>query len=240
MFDLKTCIKVLPLSLIFVGMITFNNICLNFVTVSFYNVARSLSIVFNVVFTYLILRKSTSLLTCSTLLIVCFGFYVGIEGEVEFSLIGTVTGVVASMFVSLNSILTSWTLPHVSGDKNLLLFYNNFNASVLFAPLLILVERDIIIENIYKFSFISFWVTMLITGVMGFCTGLVTVMQVKATSPLTHNISGTAKAAVQSLLAFYIWNNKATFQGITGLFTVLIGSALYAYVVALPKSDTKN
>ena len=37
-------------------------------------------------------------------------------------------------------------------------------------------------------------------------------MQVKATSPLTHNISGTAKAAVQSLMAFYIWGNKATFK----------------------------
>ena len=47
--------KVLPLSLVFVGMIAFNNICLQYVAVSFYNVARSLSIVFNVIFTYLIL-----------------------------------------------------------------------------------------------------------------------------------------------------------------------------------------
>jgi len=38
---------------------------------------------------------------------------------------------------------------------------------------------------------------MIITGIMGFAIGLVTVMQVKATSPLTHNISGTAKAAAQ-------------------------------------------
>ncbi len=38
---------------------------------------------------------------------------------------------------------------------------------------------------------------MTVTGIMGFGIGLVTVMQVKATSPLTHNISGTAKAAVQ-------------------------------------------
>jgi hypothetical protein len=31
---------------------------------------------------------------------------------------------------------------------------------------------------------------MTVTGIMGFAIGLVTVMQVKATSPLTHNISG--------------------------------------------------
>jgi hypothetical protein len=64
----------------------------------------------------------------------------------------------------------------------------------------------------------------------GFCIGLVTVMQVKATSPLTHNISGTAKAAVQSLLAFYIWGNQATFKGLLGIFLVLFGSGFYTWV----------
>ena len=97
---------------------------------------------------------------------------------------------------------------------------------------------------------------MIITGIMGFAIGLVTVMQVKATSPLTHNISGTAKAAAQvlytahmnhsivhvfinflssikhgqSLMAFYIWGNKATFNGILGIFLVLGGSGLYTWV----------
>jgi len=56
------------------------------------------------------------------------------------------------------------------------------------------------------------------------------VMQVKATSPLGHNISGTAKAAVQSLLAFYIWGNPATVKGIVGIFLVLGGSGLYTWV----------
>jgi GDP-fucose transporter C1 len=44
-----------------------------------------------------------------------------------------------------------------------------------------------------------FWFCMTITGVMGFAIGMVTVMQIKATTPLTHNISGTAKAAFQVL-----------------------------------------
>ncbi len=52
-------------------------------------------------------------------------------------------------------------------------------------------------ENIERLVSPFFWFCMTVTGVMGFGIGLVTVMQVKATSPLTHNISGTAKAAVQ-------------------------------------------
>ena len=38
-----------PLSIIFVGMITFNNLTLKYLGVAFYNVGRSLTTVFNVV-----------------------------------------------------------------------------------------------------------------------------------------------------------------------------------------------
>ena len=225
----KRCLDVLPLSIVFILMITLNNICLKYVTVSFYNIARSLSLVFNVIFTYLILGTNTSLKTCCTLLIVVFGFIIGIEGELDFSMFGTLAGVLASLFVSLNSIYTSSTLPKVDNNKSLLLFYNNYNASILFVPLIIIFEYSIIISHLNKFFSLIFWFSMVISGIMGFAIGLVTVMQVKATSPLTHNISGTAKAAVQSLLAFYIWGNKATSYGIIGLFAVLIGSGLYTY-----------
>ena len=116
-------------------------------------------------------------------------------------------------------------LPKVDGDKSLLLYYNNVNASILFFPLIFLFEWNVrIIHILYyplyealcaymlglffvvtqllnehseKLLSLFFWTAMIITGIMGFAIGLVTVMQVKATSPLTHNISGTAKAAAQ-------------------------------------------
>lgn len=164
------------------------------------NVARSLSIVFNVIFTFFLLGKTTSLFTCLTLLVVILGFIVGIDGEVNFSLVGTVAGVLSSIFVSLNSIYTAKILAKVDNDKSLLLYYNNLNASVLFLPLIVLFETEIIVNNTDKLVSLVFWSCMTLTGCMGFAIGLVTVMQVKATSPLTHNISGTAKAAVQVLL----------------------------------------
>lgn len=68
--------QTLLLSIIFVGMITFNNLCLQYVEVSFYNVARSLTIVFNVAFTYVILGEQTTPMTLGTLLIVVAGFVV--------------------------------------------------------------------------------------------------------------------------------------------------------------------
>lgn len=108
--------RVFPLSIVFVGMITFNNLCLKWVEVSFYNVARSLTIVFNVIFTHLLLGSTTSPRTLGCLGIVIFGFFLGSGGEVNFSMRGTIAGVLSSLFVSLNSIYTKKVLPVVDND----------------------------------------------------------------------------------------------------------------------------
>lgn len=223
--------KVFPLSCVFVAMITFNNLCLKFVEVSFYNVARSLTIVFNVFFSKVILGQSSSSKTLMCLLIVIGGFFIGSHGEINFSIIGTMCGVMSSLFVSLNSIFTKKILPVVEDNHWRLTFYNNVNASALFIPLIFWFEGDIIVsavDNQLKNGI--FWSAMCIAGFFGFSIGIVTVLQIKATSPLSHNISGTAKAAVQSMMAFYLWGNDPTLLGVLGIFTVLGGSLLYTFV----------
>lgn len=223
--------SIMPLSIIFVGMITFNNLCLKYVEVSFYNIARCLTIVFNVVLSHVVLGSSTSLRTAFCLVFVVAGFFMGAKGEVKFSYIGTAFGLCSSLFVSLNSIFTKKMLPIVENDHWKLTFYNNVNAAVLFLPLIAYLEAGTLFNAMGK-QMISplFWAAMMTAGVFGFSIGIVTVMQIKATSPLTHNISGTAKAAVQSMMAFYIWKNPSTAMGISGLFVVLGGSLLYTFV----------
>jgi GDP-fucose transporter C1 len=211
-------------------MITFNNLCLKFVEVSFYNVARSLTIVFNVFFSRVFLGIPTSFKTILCLGIVIIGFLIGSHGELNFSLIGTVSGVMSSLFVSLNSIFTKKVLPVVDDNHWKLTFYNNVNASFLFIPLMLIFEGDIIKGATKQLMSEAFWAAMSVAGFFGFSIGIVTVLQIKATSPLTHNISGTAKAAVQSLMAFYLWGNEPTLLGVLGIFTVLGGSLLYTFV----------
>lgn len=48
---------------------------------------------------------------------------------------------------------------------------------------------------------------MTLGGVFGFMMGYVTGWQIQATSPLTHNISGTAKAAAQTVMAV-VWYSE--------------------------------
>jgi solute carrier family 35 (GDP-fucose transporter), member C1 len=229
-YNLRVAKAVMPLSIIFVGMITFNNLCLQYVEVSFYNVARSLSIVFNVVFTFLILGEKTSFLTTLTLATVVIGFFVGSDGEINFSFWGTTFGVISSMFVSLNGIYTKKILPAVDKDKWRLAFYNNVNASIMFIPLIILSgEVPIIAQHAHLLVSATYWGIMTIAGFLGFAIGIVTVMQISITSPLTHNISGTAKACVQTLLALVIWQNPTTAQALFGVFLVIFGSMWYTY-----------
>lgn len=223
--------QILPLSIIFVGMITFNNLCLKYVEVSFYNVARSLTIVFNVVLSRILLGSSTSVRTGFCLLIVVCGFFMGAKGEVNFTMVGTAFGICSSLFVSLNSIFTKKSLPTVDNDHWKLTFYNNVNACVLFMPLMAYFEaKTLVVAMGHQMLSPLFWGAMVVAGVFGFSIGIVTVMQIKATSPLSHNISGTAKAAVQSMMAFYIWKNPSTVMGISGMFVVLGGSLLYTVV----------
>jgi len=223
--------RIFPLSIVFVCMITFNNLCLKWVEVSFYNVARSFTIVFNVFFSFVLLKISSSCKTVACLGFVIVGFLIGSIGEINFSLKGTIAGLASSLFVSLNSIFTKKLLPVVDDNHWRLTFYNNVNASILFIPLMLYFETDVIVAAANdQLVSTTFWTAMCVAGFFGFSIGIVTVLQIKATSPLTHNISGTAKAAVQSMMAFYIWGNEATVLGVIGIFTVLGGSLLYTYV----------
>lgn len=224
-------LRIFPLSLIFVGMITFNNLCLTFVQVSFYNVARSLTIVFNIFLSWMILGIRSSVKTVACLVIVMLGFYIGCQGELNYSTIGTNCGVISSLFVSLNSIYTKKVLPTVDDNHWKLTFYNNMNACMILFPFVYYYEMDfILLGHVEQFSSGTFWFMITFAGCLGFMIGIVTVLQIKATSPLCHNFSGTGKALVQSMAAFYIWKNEPTSYGVAGIVIVLGGSLLYTYV----------
>ncbi|KAF9815167.1 hypothetical protein SFRURICE_006731 [Spodoptera frugiperda] len=160
-----------------------------YVGVPFYYIGRSLTTVFNVVFSWVLLGQRTSyrcIFCCG--LIILFGFYLGVDQENllgSFSLIGTMYGVIGSLMLSLYSIYTKKVLPSVNQEVWLLSFYNNAYSIFLFLPLIV-------------------------------------------TSPLTHNISGTAKACAQTVLATQWYNETKNVLWWTSNIIVLFSSALYA------------
>lgn len=117
------------------------------------------------------------------------------------SLFGTFCGVASSFFVALNAIYTTRCLPCVDNNVWRLCLYNNFNASILFLPLMIVFGELPTVFSYTKIFDPTFWFAMSMAGLLGFSMGYVTGYQIQMTSPLTHNVSGTAKSYVQTLMA---------------------------------------
>ncbi|KAK6032640.1 hypothetical protein OSTOST_01161 [Ostertagia ostertagi] len=229
----ENLLQILPLSLVFVGMIAFNNLCLKHVGVSFYYLGRCLTTVFNVVCTYLILGQKTSARAIGCCFVIVAGFLMGVDQEDAsgtLSVIGVIYGVLASLCVALNAIYTQSSLPIVGDSIWRLTMYNNLNALVLFLPfMLFLGEFGELLYFPRLFSPV-FWMWMSLSGVFGFLMGYVTGWQIQATSALTHNISGTAKAAAQTVMAVVYFSEIKTFMWWTSNGIVLFGSAAYTYV----------
>ncbi|XP_012281219.1 GDP-fucose transporter 1 [Orussus abietinus] len=230
-FSLDTAKKILPLSMLFAGMIASNNLCLKHVGVAFYYIGRSLTTVFNVIFTYTVLGQKTSIKCIACCGVIILGFWLGVDQEHvlgSLSIFGTIFGILGSLTLSLYSIKTKEVLPLVNQEVWLLSYYNNVYSIVLFIPLMLINGEYHVVRDYDKLNEPFFWLAMTVGGLCGFAIGYVASLQIKVTSPLTHNISGTAKACAQTILASYWFYESKSFLWWLSNFIVLGGSAAYA------------
>ncbi|KAF9134448.1 hypothetical protein BGW39_007063 [Mortierella sp. 14UC] len=230
-FDLDIARKIAPLSVVYVLMLTLNNLCLQLVEVTFYQVARSLSIFFNILLTYTMLRQKTSPAAMLACAIVVLGFFVGSYGETNFSWAGLWAGVGSSVFVALYGIYVKKTLGLIDNNQWRLLHYNTAISIVLLTPIVLLSgEVGEIWISIWFLGDLGFWFLMTVTGVAGFLINTAMFLQIKYTTALTNTISGTAKSCVQTLLAMVFYQNPITAMNGFGIFLSLLGSGMYSWV----------
>jgi solute carrier family 35 (GDP-fucose transporter), member C1 len=71
---------------------------------------------------------------------------------------------------------------------------------------------------------------MTLAGIFGIAIGIVTANQIKYTSPLTHNVSGTAKACAQTVIAVLWFSQFKTVLWWVANMAVLLASVLYSEV----------
>eukprot|EP01095_Lingulamoeba_sp_RSL-Kostka_P006114 TRINITY_DN1892_c2_g1_i1.p1 TRINITY_DN1892_c2_g1~~TRINITY_DN1892_c2_g1_i1.p1 ORF type:complete len:349 (+),score=52.15 TRINITY_DN1892_c2_g1_i1:143-1189(+) len=233
---------VLPLSFIYISMITLNNLCLQLVEVSFYQVARSLTIIFSLIFTYTILNKKTNTQAIGACGIVVIGYILGSVGEINFSLLGSIFGLMSSVFVALYGIYIKKILSKLNNSEWLLLQYNTIIAIVLLFPIVIVSGElsNALTDLRITESYVIF--VNITGGLFGFLINIAIFLQVKYTSALSNSISGTLKACVQTILAFLFFQNPVSFTNLLGIVTVIVGSAYYSYLRYLErlKSQSSN
>lgn len=164
------------------------------------------------------------------------GFWLGVDQEGvagSLSWSGVFFGVLASACVSLNAIYTKKVMPAVDGNIWKLSYYNNINACVLFIPLILVFGELGHLYNFSRLTDLGFWSVMTLGGVFGFAIGYVTGLQIKYTSPLTHNVSGTAKACAQTVIAVVYNSSSKSLLWWTSNMMVLAGSSAYTWVKSL-------
>lgn len=220
----------LSLSAVFTAMIVFNNLCLKFVEVSFYQVARSLTIIFNVIFDFVLLGQTTSLPAMGCCALVVSGFALGNAQELRWSFSGVIFGVSSSFFVAMNSIFVKKKFALVDNNPWKITLYNNINASFLFLPLILFSGEIGVILNSPLTRTVNYWVLLILSGLLGVSISFATAAQIKYTSPLTHNVSATAKSAAQTVIALLVYKNPINVFGGLSVFLVLVASLLYTLV----------
>ncbi len=146
------------------------------------------------------------------------------------SIIGVTYGVCASLSVAAYSIYTKKVLPAVDQNIWKLTLYNNVNACILFIPLMLIFGEIPTVIHFDKLFNGQFWFMMTMGGLFGFAIGYVTGLQIQVTSPLTHNISGTAKACAQTVMATMYFSEIKPFLWWVSNAVVLFGSGVYTFV----------
>lgn len=161
------------------------------------------------------------------------GFLLGVNQEgqtLDISVVGVVCGVLASMSVALNAIFTKKVLPVVDNDLWRLQLYNNANALVLLIPLSVVFGEVSVLQTFQYWTSPWFYVLLAIAGTFGVAIGYVSGLQIKVTSPLTHNISGTAKACAQTIIAVVAYHEIKTLLWWGSNALVMAGSTAYTLV----------
>jgi len=240
-FNFEIAKKVIPLAIVFVGMISFNNMCLLYVEVTFYQVVRSTTICFTIVFTYVILGQTTSQKAIHASGVVMVGFIIGSFGEVHFSWLGVIFGVISSAFVSLYSIYVKKIMAVVNNDQWRLLMYNTILSIFLMLPTIFISGESSGLKEAELLYDLYTWIAMTVTGIFGFMINIAVFLQIKFTSPLTNNISGTLKACLQTVFAILIYRNPISIVNGLGICLVIGGSFWYSQVrYAEMKESQKN
>ena len=226
----------------YVGMLVFNNLCLKSVGVPFYQIARSMTLAFTVLFAMLILRQAVSakvMLCCG---LVVAGFLLGVDQEKlagTLSVRGVVFGLTTSVFIALSGIFTKQALAVVDKDSVRLTLYNNANAFVLLAPVAIGSGQAYSVISLGLLVSRTFVSLLVVSSLLGFLIGWISAVQINVTSPVTHHISANAKAVMQTLIAVVYYSDMKPPLWWLSVFMVVGGALSYALVRLRETAPTK-
>ena len=133
-------------------------------------------------------------------------------------------GLLASLFTALFALNLRAYLSIADNSVAKLTLYNNAAASCIIFPFLFLADEVHEFIYFHQISSSLFWLIMVAAGLLGAVMHYASVLQIEATSPLAHNVSGTLRAYVQLVCA------QVVFQAATSSSSTTATSSRFSFM----------
>ncbi|OII72890.1 fucose translocator [Cryptosporidium ubiquitum] len=235
-----------PASFCFSSTIVLNNACLSVAKLSTYSVAKSTTLIWNVLFQFVLLRIRLPLSTILSCCLIIAGVTVGSLDTSTLAPMAVIAGCSSSIFQALYNTCIARALPKTNNDTSEVLVRNQ-ELSSIFLVVYILVSKELV--NLFMFSpcfnlsspmFLSCWSVFFLTTALAAGLNKFTFMVIGLTEPSTFSVIGFAKAALQTAGGWFIYKDPASVKSVLSVILTLSGSLIYGITRGSKKTETKK
>jgi len=222
---------ILAMTFTFIGVVILNNLLLKHIGVAFYQVARSSTLIFTVIFSRVFLRVQVSPQVVVSCALIVVGFVVSVDQEMlinSLSWLSISYGVLASVSAALSGIFTKRVDRLVKGNSLEISLTNNINSIVLLFPLVISTGQLQFTMSSSYYIDQAMWLRLAVTGVLSLLVGWASIKVISLTSPVTHNMSINAKSLLQTFIAVVVQGESKTMAWWVGNLLVVLGLINYS------------
>lgn len=235
-----------PASFCFSSTIVLNNACLSMAKLSTYSVAKSTTLIWNVLFQFILLRIKLPISTIFSCFLILAGVTVGSLDTSTLAPMAVIAGCSSSIFQALYNTCIARALPKTNNDTSEVLVRNQELSSVLLI-IYILISKELV--NLFMFSpcfdlsspkFLSCWAIFFLTTAFAAGLNKFTFMVIGLTEPSTFSVIGFTKAGLQTAGGWFIYKDPASVKSVTSVALTLSGSLIYGITRGSKKIETKK
>ncbi|CAE7568139.1 SLC35C2 [Symbiodinium natans] len=217
----------------FVGVMTAldvaaSNMSFLFITVAFYTMLKSASLIFILVLGAVLRIEKCSAGIAATVVLISIGIFITSYGETDFDLRGFWLVLGSEVFAALRWLATQKTLQSSGLTAMQTVFYMSPASSLTLAPFVWAREKEKLHVLAEPNAAGQYLLLVLLPGFLAFLLLLVEVQLVKATSSLTLAVFGNLKSIVTILFSIFVFGEKTTALQWSGLLLALAGMLIYA------------
>mmetsp|Transcript_10192 Transcript_10192/g.25578 ORF Transcript_10192/g.25578 Transcript_10192/m.25578 type:complete len:343 (+) Transcript_10192:193-1221(+) len=225
----STLIKMLPLSLLFDGMVVTGLAALFHVNVPLYGALRRFTTVLVMLFQYFFLKRSTPRDEALTVFGMIFGASIAAAVDLNASFIGYIEVLLNCLFTALYLVDIQYRSAETQLNSYGLMYYNCVLSLPVIFPIMLFELESVLEYPLLRDPTFLFWFFM--SGILAFYINFFIFQCSTLNSPLTTSITGQLKNVLTTALGFMLFGDaSADPRFLMSISVSMAFSFLYSYV----------